>query len=68
MRLLTAEPTRLFEDAQSVAAWRKKDFFPVVQEQSQPTVDASSACVLAGSQALKRAHALDRSRRSVPGI
>jgi len=33
-RLRTAEQTRLFEDAHSVAAWRKKQFFPVLQEQA----------------------------------
>lgn len=44
-RLRTAEPTRLFEDAQSVAAWRKKQFFPVVQEQEQPTEEAHRAGV-----------------------
>jgi len=57
-RLLTAEPTRLFEDAQSVEAWRKKQFFPVVQEPAQPTEDAPHAGVLVRALALKRAHPL----------
>jgi hypothetical protein len=57
-RLLTAEPTRLFEDAQSVAAWRKKQFFPVVQEQEQPTEGARRAGVLARMLTLKRKHPL----------
>jgi hypothetical protein len=57
-RLLTAEPTRLFEDAQSIAAWRKKQFFPVLQEQAQPTEEARRAGVLARMLALKRAHPL----------
>src|SRR5262249_52540687 len=39
-RLLTVEPTRLFEDAQSIAAWRKKQFFPVVQDHTQASEEA----------------------------
>jgi hypothetical protein len=57
-RLFTAEPTRLFEDARSVAAWRKKQFFPVLLEQSPATEDARRAGVLARMLALKRAHPL----------
>ncbi|HEY6925704.1 MAG TPA: fatty acid cis/trans isomerase, partial [Steroidobacteraceae bacterium] len=57
-RLFTAEPTRLFDDAQSVAAWRKKQFFPVIQEQAQPTEDARRAGVLSRMLTLKRAHPL----------
>lgn len=57
-RFLTAEPTRLFEDAHSVAAWRKKQFFPVLQEQAQPTDEARRAGVLARMLALKRKHPL----------
>ena len=57
-RLLTAEPTRLFDDAQSVAAWRKKKFFPVMQESAEATKEARRAAVLARMLALKRAHPL----------
>jgi len=57
-RLFSAEPTRLFEDAQSVAAWRKKQFLPVLQEQAQSTEEARRAGVLARMLALKRAHPL----------
>jgi len=57
-RLLTAEPTRLFEDAQSVAQWRQKDFFPVLTEPAQPTEEARRAGVLARMLALKRAYPL----------
>lgn len=57
-RLRTAEQTRLFEDAQSVAGWRKKHFFPVLQEQAQATEEARRAGVLARMLALKRAHPL----------
>ncbi|MFM8552563.1 MAG: fatty acid cis/trans isomerase [Nitrospiraceae bacterium] len=57
-RLLTAEPTRLFEDAQSVADWRKKEFFPVVADQAQATEAARRTGVLARMLALKQAHRL----------
>lgn len=57
-RLVTAEPTRLFEDAQSVEAWRKKDFFPVLEERAQATEEARRAGVLARILALKRTHPL----------
>lgn len=57
-RLRTAEQTRLFEDAQSVSAWRKKQFFPVIQEQAQATEEARLAGLLARMLALKRAHPL----------
>lgn len=57
-RLFTAEPTRLFDDAQSVVAWRNKQFFPVIQEQARPTEDARRAGVLARMLTLKRAHPL----------
>lgn len=58
MRLLTAEPTRLFEDAHTVEAWRKKDFFPVVQEQSSATESERRAGVLARTLTLKQANPL----------
>ena len=57
-RLRTAEPTRLFEDAQSVTAWRKKQFFPVLQEQARSTEEERRAGVLARMLVLKRAHPL----------
>ena len=57
-RLFSAEPTRLFEDAQSVTAWRKKQFFAVLQEQAQSSEEARRAGVLARMLALKRAHPL----------
>lgn len=34
-RLLAARLTRLFEDAQSTAEWRKKGFYPVLNEREQ---------------------------------
>jgi hypothetical protein len=57
-RLVSAEPTRLFEDARSVAEWRQKGFFPVLREPAQPAADANRAGVLARMLALKRAHPL----------
>ncbi|HJT20274.1 MAG TPA: fatty acid cis/trans isomerase [Nitrospira sp.] len=57
-RLFTAQPTRLFDDGPSVSAWRKKEFFPVIQEQLQPTEGSTHAGVLARMLALKRAHPL----------
>ncbi len=57
-RLHTAEQTRLFDDAHSVAAWRKKQFFPVIQEQAQAPEEARLAGVLARMLTLKRAHQL----------
>lgn len=57
-RLLTAEPTRLFEDAKSVMAWRDKKFFPVVQEEVKATEERRRAGVLARMLALKRKHPL----------
>ncbi|MFY4729596.1 fatty acid cis/trans isomerase, partial [Nitrospira sp. BLG_2] len=57
-RLRTAEQTRLFEDAHSVADWRKKHFFPVMQEHAHATEEARSAAVLPRMLTLKRAHPL----------
>ncbi|HEY5932146.1 MAG TPA: fatty acid cis/trans isomerase [Nitrospira sp.] len=57
-RLRTAEQTRLFEDAHSVAAWRKKHFSPVIQEHAHATEEARRAGVLARMLTLKRAHPL----------
>lgn len=57
-RLLTAEPTRLFDDAHTVEAWRKKDFFPVVQDQMSVSDSERRAGVLARILALKQANPL----------
>lgn len=39
-RLLATKPTRLFEDAQSNAEWRARDFYPVLNERSNlPTAN-----------------------------
>ena len=57
-RLITTEPTRLFDDAQSVPAWRKRQFFPIVKEQTSVTEEARRAGVLARMLMLKRTHPL----------
>lgn len=57
LRLVAAEPTRLFEDADSTAAWRDKGFFPVLNERD-PTPRANlEGGVMARMLALKQAGA-----------
>jgi len=57
-RLSEAPPTRLFVDAQQPSEWRKKGFFPVLNERA-PTPEANlAASALYRSLALKRAHPL----------
>jgi len=57
-RLRQAAPTRLFVDAKLASEWRKKGFFPVLNERT-PTPEANlAASVLYRSLALKRAHPL----------
>ena len=51
-RLTAAQPTRLFEDAQTVEQWRRKGFYPVLNEQ-----DAGQG-VMARMLALKQQHPL----------
>jgi hypothetical protein len=57
-RLISADPTRLFEDARSAAEWRQKGFFPVLNEPSQPDGEAARPGVMARMLALKRRHPL----------
>ncbi|MGH7165232.1 MAG: fatty acid cis/trans isomerase [Nitrospiraceae bacterium] len=57
-RLISAEPTRLFDDARSVAEWRKKGFFPVLSETSHAGGGRPQAGVMARMLALKREHPL----------
>jgi hypothetical protein len=57
-RLREAPMTRLFVDAQRPSDWRKKGFFPILNERA-PTPEANlAASVLYRSLALKRAHPL----------
>ena len=57
-RLLTAEPTRLFFDAQSSAAWRAKNFHPVLNERAATPEAEREAGVLYRLLRLKREHPL----------
>jgi hypothetical protein len=57
-RLVAADPTRLFEDADSVQEWRQMGFSPVLNERDQ-TPDANlNAGVMARILTLKRNHPL----------
>ncbi|WP_049723534.1 fatty acid cis/trans isomerase [Gilvimarinus polysaccharolyticus] len=57
-RLLGANLTRLFEDAQTTSAWRSKDFFPVINERINTPEANLSAGVMARTLSLKSAHPL----------
>jgi hypothetical protein len=63
-RLVSADPTRLFDDAKTVADWRRKGFFSVLGEPRRDRSSGASeaaaaqAGVLARMLALKRAHPL----------
>ncbi len=57
-RLVQAPPTRLFVDAQSVAQWRNKGFFPVVNEAGKTLESNLANSVLYQMLALKQAHPL----------
>ena len=53
-RLLAAEPTRLFEDAQSTAQWRLKGFYPVFNERRQEGHNNLQLSLLAQTLLLKK--------------
>ena len=53
-RLLAATPNRLFIDAQSIAQWRERGFFPVLNERSQTSTANTQASVLARILTLKQ--------------
>jgi len=57
-RLLAASPTRLFVDAQSNAEWRKKGFYPVLNERAMTPEANREASVLFRLLRLKRTHPL----------
>lgn len=57
-RLLASEPTRLFEDAHSIAAWREKGFSPVLNERDNTAIANIDASVLAQMLLLKQKHPL----------
>ena len=56
VRLFAAEPTRLFVDAQSNAAWRLKGFYPVLNERDASAETNLEASVMAKMLALKGQH------------
>ena len=57
-RLFPAQPTRLFTDAHSVADWREKDFFPVLNEQQGNNETALDNSLLYQVIKLKKEHPL----------
>jgi hypothetical protein len=57
-RLIAAEPTRLFIDADSNAAWRQKGFYPVLNERTPDAAANREGSVMYRMLALKRAHGL----------
>lgn len=61
-RLLGANLTRLFQDADTTSAWRDKDFFPVINERRNTPKANLSAGVMARMLTLKSAHPLPSSQ------
>lgn len=57
-RLVEATPTRMFEDAQTTAAWRDKNFYPVLNEFEQAADANLNNSVLAQMLMLKQEHPL----------
>ncbi len=58
-RLLQADLTRLFEDAHTTTAWRKKGFHPVLNERTQNSRANREAGLLYRALELKRSHPVD---------
>lgn len=56
MRLRQVDPTRLFEDARTTAAWRARNFHPVLNERTQTPADNREGSVLYQLLALKKQH------------
>jgi hypothetical protein len=57
-RIRRGEPTRLYEDAHSVEAWREKNFFPVLNEYANEPDTNRQASLIYQLLALKEAHPL----------
>jgi hypothetical protein len=57
-RLIAATPSRLFTDADTNANWRKKDFYPVLNERISDPEANRDGSVMYRMLALKRAHGL----------
>jgi hypothetical protein len=62
-RLIAAEPTRLFFDAHSNAAWRGKGFYPVLNERAATPEANRDGGVMYRLLQLKRAHPLPAGAR-----
>lgn len=62
-RMQPAAPTRLFFDATTTAAWRKKGFYPVLNEREDSEVAALDNSLLAKLLQLKRLNPLPESGR-----
>jgi hypothetical protein len=58
-RLRQAELTRLFEDAQTTAQWREKDFHPVLNERAQTREANREAGLMHRLLELKRSHPVE---------
>ena len=63
-RLLQAQPSRLFMDAQRTSEWRSQGFFPVLNERAATPEANLAASLLYRSLALKRDH--PRPQAAVP--
>ncbi len=61
-RLLGAAPTRIFEDAQTTAEWRAKNFFPVLNERKKNPANNINLSLLAQSLILKQHHPLPQDK------
>ncbi|MGY6276070.1 fatty acid cis/trans isomerase [Methylomonas sp. MgM2] len=67
-RLKPADPTRLFIDAVDTEGWRKKDFYPVLNERSESEVANLDNSVLAKLIQLKRFNPLPSSGKLDKGF
>ncbi len=67
-RLLAIEPTRLFIDANSSAEWRKRDFFPVLNERNQTKEANINAGLIAKMLQLKQKHPLPKTNPLPPSF
>lgn len=57
-RILAGQPTRLFEDAHSIAQWRSLDFSPILNERTNTPAANIDGSVMAQTLLLKEAHPL----------
>ncbi len=67
-RLFAQDPTRLFIDASSTAEWRKKNFYPVLNERIQTPEANLAASVLYRMLDLKRKHPLPTNATLLSGF